>query len=383
MNNAQQFEQQFRTRPDLTARAPGRLEILGNHTDYNQGWVLSCAIDCNTEISFRKIEGSTCRVCSPVMNDGIREFDLSDLTEELPDKDWLKYIRGLVIEFKNGGHPVGPFEALITSNVPLSAGMSSSAALEMACVTGLSHLFGIELTLEQKARLGQACEHHAIGAKTGLMDQLTSLAGKKGQLVVSEYRNLTIEHTPLPSEYVFVVVDSGVRHDLSQEYNDRRAQCELAVAQLQQHDGKIKSLRDVSHEFLVAHESHLDPTPFRRALHVVGENERVTQAIALLKQNQVAEFGQLLFDSHASSQNNFENSCPELDTIIELARDSKECLGARLSGGGFGGVSIHLLRADEAENYRQAIADQIESRAGTRPRTLVCQSGDGAAVVGA
>ncbi|NQZ56218.1 MAG: galactokinase [Lentisphaeraceae bacterium] len=374
-SNTDLFAEYFGCQPELLAQAPGRLEVLGNHTDYNEGFVLSTAVNCKTEFSFRAIEGRICKVCSPFMGDGIRQFDLDNLDSELPAKDWTKYIRGVVAEFQALGHQIGAFETLITSDVPHSAGMSSSAALEMACVSGLCELFDIELTLFQKARVGQLCEHNTIGAKTGLMDQLTSLAGKDGHLVVSEYRDIIIEHSPLPQNYLFVVVDSGVTHDLSCEYNERREQCENALAELQKHYENATALRDIDLPMLAAHKCDLEDVDYRRALHVVGENTRVLQACGLLIQGKLAEFGQLLFDSHDSSINNFENSCEELDVIIDLARKSDLCIGARLSGGGFGGVSIHLVQKNDAKAYSDYITETLKDA-----RILVCHSAAGASV---
>ena len=378
MNNANQFTETFGSRPDLTVQAPGRLEVLGNHTDYNEGFVLSVAVDRYTEISFKALRGGTtiCQVSSPSMNDGIREFDLDNIATPALGKDWTNYIRGVIVELQKLGKKIDAFQALITSNVPLSAGMSSSAALEMAVVTGLNELYNLGLTVQEKARIGQGCENNYIGANTGLMDQLTSLCGKKGQLVISEYRDLTISHTPLPPELALVVINSNVAHDLSQEYNERREQCERAAATL-----GIKALRDVDLETLQANKSKLQNLDYRRARHVVEENARVHQAQTLLAQNNWAAFGALLYASHDSSRHNFENSCPELDCWVDdIARASPLCLGARLSGGGFGGISIHLVYAEHAKEYSTYAVEAYAAKTGEKTEALVCQSANGACV---
>ena len=377
-NNLPLFSETFGCSPDLFAQAPGRLEVLGNHTDYNEGFVLSTAVNCTTQISFRKIEGETCKVSSPFMNDGVREFKLSEIAEPAEGKDWTNYIRGTVVALQERGYEIGAFEALVTSNVPLSAGMSSSASLEMTLVTGLDELYSLGLTNKEKALVGQACENNYIGANTGLMDQLTSLSGQEGQLVISEYRDITVNHTPLPTELALVVLNSHVAHDLSLEYNERREQCENAVATLQKFKPEIKALRDVDLDFLLSHKNDLAENDYKRALHVVGENSRVHQAQEFLKNADYAAFGQLLFESHQSSMDNFENSCPELDSLIEIAKASSLCFGARLSGGGFGGISIHLVKSSDAEQYAKEAALAYKEKSGKEIQTIICQAAQGA-----
>ncbi|WP_018970077.1 galactokinase [Rubritalea marina] len=378
--NIIQFETVFGTAPDFLAQAPGRLEILGNHTDYNEGFVLSMAVDRRTQISFKKIEGNRCQVFSPMMSDGVREFELDAISTPLPSKDWTNYVRGIVTELQKRDHKVGAFQALITSDIPLSAGMSSSASLEMALVTGIDTLFGFDLSTQEKAQVGQACENDYIGANTGLMDQLTSLSGKDGEMVVSEYRNISISHTPLPSELSFVVINSNVAHDLSQEYNERRQQCEDAVATIQKEHPEVQALRDVNLELLEAAKPSLAEYDHKRALHVVGENDRVHQAQSFLSAADYDAFGKLLFASHESSRLNFENSCPELDTLVEIAAASPLCLGARLSGGGFGGISIHLVRSTDAEAYCDHAIAAYTKATGKDTTAFICRSAQGAGI---
>ena len=376
--NTQLFERTFNTSADLSAMAPGRLEVLGNHTDYNEGFVLSIAVDCNTQIYLKAIEGNRCQVFSPAMADGIREFDLNDITTPAAGQDWTNYVRGVVVELQKRNCKISAFQALITSNVPLAAGMSSSASLEMALVTGLDQLFNLGLELKEKALIGQGCENNYIGANTGLMDQLTSLSGQKGKLVVSEYRDVTVSRTSLPEELALVVLNTNVAHDLSQEYNDRREQCENAVAVIAKTNKSVKALRDVDLELLEKNKNRLAELDYKRALHVVGENNRVKEAQELLAKNRFVKFGHLLFASHESSKNNFENSCPELDTLVDIARESNLCLGARLSGGGFGGITIHLVYAEDAEEYCTYATNAYSERTGKTSQAFICRSAGGA-----
>lgn len=368
------FKQTFNADLDLVANAPGRLEILGNHTDYNEGFVLSTAVDKKTSIGFRKIDGDVCEIFSPFFAaQGVRKIELNDLATPLEGKDWLNYVRGVLNEMQKRDLKPGAFQAYITSDIPLSAGMSSSASLEMAIVEGITALFDIQLEAGDKAKIGQACENNYIGANTGLMDQLTSLCGQKDQLVVSEYRNLEVHNLVFPSELAWVVINSEVKHDLSEEYNERREQCEGALAKLQETIEGATALRDITVAQLEKNKAHLTEGQYKRALHVTSEIQRVFTAHDLLIKGNFEAFGQLLFDSHQSSINNFENSCPELDHLVELAKESPLCLGARLSGGGFGGVSIHLVRRQDTDAYRQYIADQFTAQGKSEPPMWVCE----------
>jgi len=378
--NRQSFTEVFKAEPDLTVFAPGRLEILGNHTDYNEGYVLSTAVDRIICASFRKVDGDVCQVYSADVDQTIHEFRLAEIADPLADKHWTNYVRGVVVEIQKRNLQLGAFQLVLSSNVPASAGMSSSAALEMALVTGFDQLYSYELELKEKALIGQGCENNYIGANTGLMDQFTSLAGEAGQLVVSEYRHHELSHTPLPEGLALVVVNSGVKHDLSEEYNDRRKQCENVVSIFSKEDSSVKALRDVSLSDLEQGKAKLPEEDYRRALHVVQENARVHQAADTLKAEDYDAFGQLLFDSHASSVSNFENSCPELDQLVELAKQSPLCLGARLSGGGFGGITIHLVKAEDAELYAKEISKEMARLTGIEPETFVTKSDVGARV---
>lgn len=378
MTTAALFKNIYGIDPEVLSNAPGRLEILGNHTDYNEGFVLSAAVDAGTEMAFLKTEGSLCYIHSPAINDGIRSFDLNDIEQPADGKDWTNYIRGVVRELQKRNFSIGAFKAAVTSTIPLSAGMSSSASIEMALVCGLCELFNLNIPLKEKAEIGQACENNYIGANTGLLDQLTSLAGKKNQLLLSEYRDITFQYTSFPAGLALVVVNSGVKHDLSLEYNERREMCEEARDELKKIYPEIRALRDVSSQVLEEQKSFLSENACKRARHVVEENERVKLAQTLLGENRLVEFGQVLFDSHKSSVKNFENSCEELDFIVNAAAESGLCLGARLSGGGFGGISIHLVKKENTEDYLKYIKAAVQQKYKFVPETYICLSSDGA-----
>lgn len=370
------FEKRFGRVPAVVARAPGRLELLGNHTDYNEGLVISCATDCSTYFAAAPASDERCTVVS-VDETTDAFFNPASLGEPVPG-EWANYVKGVVHALQQRGYVVRGFDGMIMSTVPRSAGMSSSAALEVATAFALGTLNNIELSTVEWAKVGQQAENEFVGANTGLLDQLTSICGKANHLVLCDFRHPSVQVAPFGDTTVFVVADTGVKHDLTADYNLRRSSCEHATATIRNHYPHVSALRDVSSELLTACKPLLDDVTYRRARHIVGENERVEAGINLLSRGELVEFGQLLFASHASSRYNFENSCPELDILVEIARSLPGCYGARLSGGGFGGISIHLVERDAADEYSRRLATAYETRTGSKPEMMICAIGEGA-----
>lgn len=372
------FTKFYGAAPAVAARAPGRLEILGNHTDYNQGFVLSCAVEQDTRFALRPVEGKHCRV-KDFRDGSVREFDLDDIDKAIP-RDWANYVKGVIVELRKRGIEVGAFDAGMESSVPLSAGMSSSAAFETAAGFAMREAFGIELSNADWARVGQGVENHYMGLKSGLLDQFSSIFGKKDSMILTDFRSVEVLRTvPLPAGYSIVVINSMVKHNLvDSEYNVRRQDCEAAAEKLAQIYPDVKTLRDVSLEQLAAAKSALTEREYRRALHVVGECTRVIEAVRMLEHNDVKGFGRLWFDSHESSRVNFENSTEELDYLVELAKSVPGGLGARLSGGGFGGITIHLVATDGAEEYAKRVQAGFKARTGIDAEYIICAIGDGA-----
>ncbi len=372
---AQRFEKHFGRPAEILARAPGRLEILGNHTDYNQGTVLSVAIDRHAFIACAKNpeaqDGMVCRLYD-VKGSSAREFRL-DALDHKRDRDWANYIKGIVCEFNALGYAVPAFDMLVSGDVPLSAGMSSSAALEMAVVKALDVLCGTELDWLAMAKIGQGSENNYVGANTGLMDQISSLMGQKGHLILSDFRSLQVSRVPVPAGTAFVVANSNVKHNLTTEYNERRQACEDAARIL-----GVPALRDLTLEQLEAGKSRLSDVVYRRALHVVGEIQRVAEGSAYLEKGDLAAFGRLMSQSHLSSRKNFENSCPELDTLVEIGQGLPGFLGARLSGGGFGGITVRLVDADKASAYGKALEEEYLRRTGKQTQSMILCADDGA-----
>ncbi len=372
------FAAAYSAKPAAYSSAPGRLEILGNHTDYNEGFVLSCATGQATEMAIAAIPGRICKLQNPPLK-GEFTIDLDDMDTPRP-KDWTNYIKGVLVELRRRGISYPAFEVLFKSSVPLSAGMSSSAALEMAFCMALKQLAGIDLPLPEWARVGQSVENVYLGLKSGLLDQFSSLYGKKDSFILCDFRSVEVLKTvTMPSGWKIVVANTMVKHNLVEsDYNQRRESCERATKVIQGKFPQVKTLRDVSSAMLEECKTILDHTDYLRAKHVVGEDERVMEGVELLEAGKVEEFGALWFQSHESSRDCFENSCPELDVLVELAHTIPGCVGARLSGGGFGGISIHLVRESEAQNYCERLAAAYKLKTGKTIETVICSIGDGA-----
>ena len=376
----ERFAAHFGQPGKVIARAPGRLEILGNHTDYNEGWVLSCAVHQAAEVVLSPAAGDICRLKD--FRDGSEKtFDPAN-PGVAQKKDWSNYVKGVIVELAKRGCKTGAFDAAMLSSVPLSAGMSSSAALETAFGLAIGHAFGFSFDKADWARIGQGVENNYLGLSTGLLDQFSSLFGQENAFILSDFRSVEVIRTVgLPEGYEIVVVNSMIKHNLvDSEYNVRRQDCESAAAKLSEIYPDVRTLRDVTMEQLTAVRDRLEQREFRRAAHVVGECERVQRAVAALDAKDVEGFGKLWFESHESSRVNFENSIPEMDYLVELAQSIPGCVGARLSGGGFGGITIHLVQKDAAESYGKRIAAAYQQKYGIVPEVIYCRIGGGASV---
>lgn len=377
---AVEFEKAYGVKPLVIAKAPGRLEILGNHTDYNEGVVLSAAVGQVTEFALIPVEGDICEIRD--FRDGsVKSFDLRDIDTPVSG-DWSNYVKGVICELRKIGKVVGAFKGAILSTIPLSAGMSSSAALEVSASFAFAKAFDIELTKEVWAKIGQGVENNYMGLQSGLLDQFSSIFGEEDSLIYCDFRTNVVKKTiKIPHEYLFVVANSMVKHNLvDSEYNARRVSCEKINSLLKEDGANISTLRDVTTAMLADAKDKLPKDDYLKALHVVGEIERVDSAVDLLEKGDIESFGQLLYESHESSRVNFLNSCKELDCLVELSKSIPGCLGARLSGGGFGGISIHLVKRDMAEKYCERITTAFEQMSGAKIETIICSIGGGAVV---
>ena len=364
----------------VCARAPGRVEVLGNHTDYNEGYTLSCAIDKEVLVAASTSEGS----------DG---FELASThfpqavklktVEPQRENAWVNYPLGVYEVLKDRGYPVGPFKIAIDSSVPLGAGLSSSAALEVATGLALSALFKFSIAPAELAEVCQKAENSFVGANCGLLDQFSSIFGKKNHLLFIEYRHLEHDTIPIPDpDLALAVTISGVSHSLvASAYNDRRKECFGAADYFHTIDPNKKTLRDVSMADLKAAQGKLDPLFLKRAMHPVGEDERVKKGMGLLKSGDMKTFGRLLYESHESSRVNFENSCKELDILVDIARTVPGVYGSRLTGGGFGGATLTLLPKDACSRFEEIITAEYASRTGRQAIVHCATIADGACIL--
>jgi galactokinase len=362
------------------SRAPGRIEVLGNHTDYNEGFVLSCAIDKTVLVAAGK-------------NSLEETFEMSSthfpqvvkVKQVVPQREnaWVNYPLGVYKVLKDLGYPVGPFKIAIDSSVPLGAGLSSSAALEVAVGLALSKLFEFEISLEDLAKACQKAENYFVGANCGLLDQYSSVFGKKNHVLFIDFRSLEVDTVPIPDPNLTLAVTiSGVSHSLvTSAYNDRRKECNGAAEYFHAKNPLKKALRDVTMAELLEARGKLDPLFLKRAMHPVGEDERVIKGITLLRKNDLVAFGQLLYESHESSRVNFENSCKELDILVDITKSIPGVYGSRLTGGGFGGATLTLLRNDSRELFEETIVKEYAEKTGRLAVVHFATVDDGACII--
>lgn len=375
---AARFEEAFGRRPRLF-RAPGRVNIIGEHTDYNDGFALPAAIDLSIFVAAAPREDRRVIARSLEMGETI-EFDLD--APPAPSGEWGDYICGVALTLRRAGCELGGADLMISGDLPMGAGLSASAALEVAVAVALTALFGVTIDRVELAKLCQRAENEFVGAHCGVMDQYASCCGVEGHALLLDCRTLRAKPIAIAPSARLLVCDSMVRHKIAGgEYNRRRAQCEQAVALLAERLPGIAALRDVSHEQLERHADALPALLLRRARHVIGENARTLQAAAALERGDLCECGRLMDLSHASLRDDYEVSCPELDALVSIARGLAGVHGARMMGGGFGGCVISLVDASAAEPFVLALRSACGAAIGESPTVFCCVPGEGAGPV--
>ncbi|MFY0598457.1 MAG: galactokinase [Cyclobacteriaceae bacterium] len=344
-------------RAPLLVNAPGRINLIGEHTDYNDGFVLPAAVDKSVKIAIAK-NGTSKVHLSALDLDRTYDFDISD--ELVPGKvGWANYFLGVIDQIRKKGATIDQgFDLIFSSNVPLGAGMSSSAAIESGFGYALTELFGLGFTKVEIAKIGQLAEHTFAGVMCGIMDQFASSMGKNDHVIRLDCRSLEYEYFPAEfGDYKLLLFDSKVKHNLaSSEYNVRRQQCEEGVAELQKINPDIKSLRDASINELEQIKGKVDSKVYDRCEYMIAEIQRVLDTCDALKSHDIETVGKLMFETHFGLSEKYEVSCSELDELVRLAKENSGVIGARMMGGGFGGCTINLVHKDEVDNVIKSVS---------------------------
>lgn len=371
----QQFNTLFGRQPLLFA-APGRVNLIGEHTDYNEGFVLPGAIDKRIYVGIAKNGTRNLNVFGLQYEE---QFTLN-LDDLQPRKDWATYLAGMAFHMQKDGAQLEGIDVVIGGDVPLGGGLSSSAAVCSAFGFALNELFCVGLTRMQLALLGQRTEHTFAGVKTGIMDQFASLHGKEEHLMKLDCRSMEYEYIPFHyHDHKIVLVNTMVKHSLaSSEYNTRRHECEEGVAILKKHYPEIKSLRDVDIEMLDKHKDELPEVIYKRCGYVINENNRLLRGCEVLQAGDLRAFGQLMYQSHEGLSKYYEVSCPELDFLAEQAKGMDYVAGARMMGGGFGGCTINLVQVSAIDKFTALMQQRYENEFGRTPEVYVMQIEDGA-----
>lgn len=369
-----EFQRQFGSAPAAVVRAPGRVNLIGEHTDYNDGFVLPMAIDRAAWIALRPRQDRQVQVYSPYFKQTV-SFSLDDNTAA---KDgWIEYLRGTGWALQQAGYTVRGWDGVMTSDVPVGAGLSSSAAVELATARAFSLTSGYAWDAPTMAKLGQKAENQWVGVNCGIMDQMISAAGKADHALLIDCRSLETQLVPLPPETAVVILDTSTRRGLvDSAYNERRAACEEAARFF-----GVRALRDITLEQFEDRCSQLEPDTRRRARHVITENARTLQAAEAMQRGDAAALGQLMNDSHESLRDDFEVTNDALNIIVDCARREPGCYGARMTGAGFGGCAVALVSASQSEHFAVAVEGTYQNATRLKPHIYVCRATNGAEVI--
>jgi galactokinase len=358
-------------------RAPGRVNLIGEHTDYNDGFVMPVAINFSTWVTILPLAERRLQIHSENFDEHF-EFDLDDSQPEARE-NWSDYVVGVAVMLERAGHRLRGGQLNIRGEVPIGSGLSSSAALEVATAVALAANSDLRIDRVELARLCRKAENEFVGAQVGIMDQFASLFGESNNALLLDCRSLEFKLLPLSSDAKLVVCNTMVKHELaSSAYNERRSQCEEGVRRLSAVLPNVRALRDVTPNQLEQHRNELPSVIYRRCKHIVTENERVLAAAEALKQTDLQGFGKLMNESHQSLRDDFEVSCVELDLMVELARSVDGVFGARMTGGGFGGCTVNLVERDKVDAFKSRVLGGYHDATGLHPEIYVCSAVNGA-----
>ncbi|MEP6262100.1 MAG: galactokinase [Gillisia sp.] len=365
---------------EVRVESPGRINLIGEHTDYNKGFVLPTAIDKKIFFELKKNRTpTTCNILSETFNSSFT-FELNNFQKS--NTTWKNYILGVVSEIQKKGKTLEGFDCKIKSELPIGAGISSSAALECGLAAGFNELFDLNLSKLEIVTLSQAAENNFVGSNCGIMDQYASTMSKEGHLILLDC--LTLEAEFIPANFnscKALLINTKVSHSLANgEYNTRRKECETALGILQEREQKVTTLRDVSMEILERNGDRLKDKQYDRVKYVLEENKRVLTATQLLKEGKLKEFGQLMYQSHYGLRDLYEVSCKELDFLVEFTEDKNFIYGARMMGGGFGGCTINIIEEDKIAQFGKDVTKAYKAEFGITPDLITVTPGEGTVV---
>lgn len=369
------FKELYKEEPKLF-RSPGRVNLMGEHTDYNEGFVLPAAVDKDILFGVTPRDDNKVSIFSIDFNEEVN-LEINDIQKS--QKTWANYLIGVIDQINKAGEKIKGFNCVFGGDIPIGSGLSSSAAIEAGLTFALNHIFDLKIDKQEIAKLAQKSENEFVGVKCGIMDQFINLFGKDNHVLKLDCRSLDFELYPFNSEeYKIVLFDTHIKHSLaSTEYNLRRRQCEEGVKILRHHYQEIKSLRDVKKEQLLKHQEKFNCKVFDRCLYVVEENERVEKACNALSKNNFEEFGLQMIFSHEGLRDKYEVSCRELDYLVEVSSVQDGILGSRMMGGGFGGCTINLVKNDYVKEAGKIISEEYRITFDKEPGIYVCKIVDG------
>ena len=372
------FKEHFGSEPEALMRAPGRVNLIGEHTDYNDGFVLPVAIDRDIMVASRSRDDALVRIYSLDFN-ALTEFSLNDISHD-SENAWSNYPRGVAHFLKEEGYELRGMEAVVTGNVPLEAGLSSSAAMEVVMAMTFEKITGLEIDPVKMALICQKAENQFVGVNCGIMDQFVSRMGKKDHALLLDCRELEFDLIPLNLEGVKIVVcnTSVKRGLLDSEYNKRRSECERGVKILDDFLPGIRALRDVDVDDFQKYHHHLPETTEKRCGYIVRENVRVLESVQAFEEGDLIRFGILMNESHIGLRDEYEVSCPELDAMVEIAWSTDGVIGSRMTGAGFGGCTVTLVAEDSLEDLVSKVNKEYPERTGLQPEIYICTAEDGA-----
>jgi galactokinase len=373
------FENLFGKR-SLIIRSPGRVNLIGEHTDYNEGFVLPAAIEKSIYFAVHPRNDKKCCLHAADLNEST-EFEISNLCKS--EKSWANYLIGVLEQIKNLGKEFRGFECVFGGDIPIGAGLSSSAAIEAGVAFALNNMYELGIDDIDLVKLSQRAENEFVGVKCGIMDQFINIFGKVNKVLKLDCRSLEYEYFPFENKELRIVLcDTKVKHSLAgSEYNVRRKQCEEGVIKLKRFDSSIKSLRDVNLDFLYEHKDDMAPLIFKRCEYVIKENERVELSCIDLNSSNFTGFGEMMYQSHEGLKNGYEVSCSELDLLVDIASQHDGVVGARMMGGGFGGCTINLVYEDRIENFKEVVSSRYRQKYLVDPEFYISEIVGGTEIV--